>query len=189
MGFVSLLFALTLTLSVVEVTQYITYASARNYYASHLSPGHQAQQANKKYQALTQNDVFGPLLQNGWFEVQETPSIGDAGQQISDYEQPGGANGYKKRLFSGVKTIFNAKMLDFQIPFFGSTTNMQTESSGFKTTIGSYLGREPSIRECRSNFVEDRWRKIRQNLSVSGAAGYKTHTSDSGYYPISDNGC
>lgn len=183
MGFATILFALTITLVVVEVTQYATFTAARNYYASHINVIEQNRQAFNKYQQITGHPVFAPLYNNGWFQIDDEPFVGDATQIFPNYQQ----SGINPNQFWGVGTHFVAHMLDFQIPFYGSTTNMDTQDGGFRTFIASYLGREPTVNEC-INFNIDRWRKIRR-LNVSGAAPYTSHTTDAHYAIISDNGC
>ena len=47
-----LFFGLTLTLTAVEIGQYIVFATSRNYSAAHLNRGMQEQEARAKYQRL-----------------------------------------------------------------------------------------------------------------------------------------
>jgi hypothetical protein len=176
-GFTAILFSLTLTLTTAEITQYMAYSAARNYHAAHIRPSEQERTANEKYQQLLNHPVIAPLFKNGWFEVPEeiTP------QDYSDLypEDP-----LLSSIYIGVRVDFVANMLDFEIPFYGSTTNDKTSSEGFKATLTSYLGREPSINECIFNFVKDRWKKIRQLDNR-----YNQFTKESGYAEIIDNGC
>ncbi|MCB0364042.1 MAG: hypothetical protein H6624_13495 [Bdellovibrionaceae bacterium] len=184
MGFGALMFSLALTLTVVEVTQYITFASARTYYASHIAPPAQEALAAQKYAELTTNNTFGPLFTNGWFSIENPPNIGDLSQLFPDY-QP--TNAGDPNLFWGVGTTFVARMLDFRIPFYGSTTSEGDGSGdGFTTFVGSYLGREVTTNEC-INFSRDRWKAVR--TLPGGGVGYGTNTSDAGYVTFTDNGC
>lgn len=190
MGFAGLLFALTLTLTVVEVTQYITFAAARNYSAGHVNVIYQEQQARLKYKELTEGSVFTPLFSNGWFEVAKADAIlvGDATQTFVEYKP---ASPEDPNLFYGVGTPFIARMLEFNVPFFGSTTDEgDGQGSGFKTFIASYLGREVTTNECLRFFNNLRWQKIR-SLPVNGGATYATSTpaDDVSYWIVSDNGC
>jgi len=191
MGFAALLFALTLTLTVVEVTQYITFAAARNYTAGHVNVIYQEQQARMKYKELTEASVFTPLYSNGWFEIARADSpnllVGDVTKTFGEYKplSPEDPN-----LFYGVGTPFIARMLEFNIPFFGSTTDEgDGQGSGFKTFIASYLSREVTTNECLRFFNNLRWQKIR-SLPVSGANGYALAPGDDiNYWIVSDNGC
>lgn len=191
MGFSALLFALTLTLTVVEVTQYITFASARNYSAGHVNVIYQEQQARLKYKELTEGSVFTPLFSNGWFEVARADSanllVGDATQTFAEYKP---SSPEDPNLFYGVGTPFIARMLEFHIPFFGSTTDEgDGQGSGFKTFIASYLSREVTTNECLRFFNNLRWQKIR-SLPVNGGNSYALAPGDDvNYWIVSDNGC
>ena len=184
LGFTSLLFVLTFTLSIASVTQYVTFATARNYSAAHIDKETQEARAQAKYKELINNAVIKPLYTGGWFAVDATASLGDQTQVVSAWE---GATGGVNE-FWGAGTHFTAKVLDFNVPFFGST-NPDGDGSGsnFKTYIMSNLGREPTESECLE-FTAGRWAAIR-NLSVANGSSYSTNTSTSGYFPIADDGC
>jgi hypothetical protein len=185
MAFSALLFALTLTLTVAEVTQYITYAAARNYVAAHQSEIQQNAQATQKFNNLVGNSVFKPLYSNNWFIIDKAPNVGHLSTTLFPaYQQPGPGD---PDLFWGVGVNFTAKILDFQVPFYGSTAPDSNQGSGFKTFIASYLSREPTFDECY-NFMQQRWNQIR-TLTVSGGAPYSTDTTDNSAFPITDNGC
>lgn len=183
-GFSFALLSLTLTLSVVELTQYITFSSARTFMAAHTNLEKQKQMGRDKYIQLLENSVFSPLFQNGWFEIGDTPNIGN--QSENPFEQ---AN-YPKvdelhYQFFGVNVGFTAHVLQFRIPLYGSTTGTDEDKNTFSTVIGSYLNREPTLHECQENFNKSRWLYIRQKKGGEAAS----YTSDNGYFPIMDNGC
>ncbi len=183
LGFSSLLFVVSFSLSVASITQYVTFATARNYMAGNLTPELQASQAQAKYKELTENPVLKPLYKNGWYQIDAEATLGDHTQVIEEYEEA--AQGVNK--FWGAGTNFGAPVLDFNVPFFGSTApDSDGSGSGFVTYLGSYLGREPSTQECL-NFTAARWDAIRK-LSSSGGASYGA-ASASGYFPMTDNGC
>lgn len=182
--FTLLFFSLSLTLTVVEITQYITFASARNVYAAHFDVNTQKAVADAKFAELISHPVFSPFYNNGWFEVAVPPIVGPIGPIIQAYNDPS----VESNKFFGVATRFTARVLDFNIPFYGSTApEGDGTGSGFNTVIATYLGREPNTADC-TNFTGNRWLGIRR-LPVSGAAPYTTSTSDSGYYFYADNGC
>lgn len=184
LGFTGLLFVVSFTLSVASVVQYITFAAARNYAVAAVDIDSQTTRAQLKYKELISNPVFKPLFSNGWYKVNAEANIGDHTKIISAYTEPAA----QKNQFWGVGTDFVAKVLDFHIPYFGSTAPESDGSgSGFKTYMGSYLGREPTTNEC-IDFTAKRWEAIR-NLEVQGAAGYSTGTSTQGYFPMTDDGC
>lgn len=184
LGLSAILFSLSLTLSVAEVTQYVTFASARNYFSSHITPDQQVALAQAKYKQLLDNPVFTSLFSGHWFEVEKKARIGDI-TQLAVPEFRGG----DRNLFIGSGTTFTARMLDFEIPFYGSTNPSGDGSGrGFNTFIGSYLGREISTTECLV-FTTARWKNIRALPPSLGAAPYSSFTTDKGDYVYDDNGC
>ncbi len=184
LGFSGLLFVLTFTLSVASLTQYITFAAARNYSVAHLDPALQVERGQAKYHELISNPVFKPLFSNDWYKISADANIGDHTKVIPDYTQAADS----KNQFCGAGTDFVAKVLDFHIPFFGSTApDSDGTGSGFKTYIGSYLGREPTAAEC-IEFNAKRWTAI-QKLEVQSGAAYSTNTSAAKYFPMTDDGC
>ncbi len=125
------------------------------------------------------------LYTNGWFEVMQEPDVGDISQLMPGYQQEPSA----PNAFVGVGTSFTARMLDFKIPFYGSTSpDEDSQGSGFSTYLASYLGREVSARECYG-FVQQRWQAIRQLPAAAGTTSYSNHTSEKGYFVYDDNGC
>lgn len=182
-GFTGLMFVLSFSLSIASVTQYLTFAAARNFAVAHMDQEQQAQRAQAKYLELLNSPILKPLYTNGWFSVDEQLTVGDQTKAI-----PGFANS-AVNTFWGAGTNFTARILDFQIPFFGSTTpdGDDGKGSGFKTYLSSSLGREPTAAEC-IQFTAVRWTAIR-NLQVSGGTSYSTGTSAQGYFPMTDDGC
>lgn len=184
LGFSALMFVLTFTLSMASVTQYLTFAAARNYGVAHVDRATQEARGAAKYQELVNHPVFKTLFTNGWFKVDAQPSIGDHTKIVPEYASAAGA----ANKFWGVGTSFTAAVMDFNIPFFGSTApDGDGSGEGFKTYMGSYLGREPTTEECLQ-FTGARWAAIR-NLQVSGGASYSTGTSANGYFTQTDDGC
>ena len=184
LGFTALLFCVSLTLTVVSVTQYITFATARNYGPANIDVTTQESQGRKKYTELINDKVFKPLYNNNWFLVDPVAGIGDHTKIIAGYD----VAAQDRNQFFGAGTKFTAKLLDFHIPFFGSSAPESDGSgSGFKTYIGSYLGREVTTAECLS-FTAKRWEAIR-NMQVSNGTSYSTGTSAGGYFPMTDDGC
>lgn len=185
LGFSGLLFVLSFTLSIASVTQYVTFAAARNYAVAHVDKETQEARAQAKYTELLNNSVLKPLYTNGWYAVDAQLSIGDQTKFVPGWEAAiGGVNE-----FWGVGTNFTAKVLDFHIPFFGSTTpdDGGPKGQGFKTYLSSMLGREPTEAEC-IEFTAARWEAIR-GLAVSNGVAYSQGTSTTGYYPMTDDGC
>lgn len=198
-GLSIIIMTFSVTLSMVEVVQYMTYAASRNYFAGNLTESKQKEAAKAKFSDLKNNPVIAPLLSSGWFSTPEE-------SLIVTYDFPSNAALVNKNsgerwaypvvderlnLFHGVVAEFNAKILDFQIPFFGSTKtqsrNGTDSSTGFRTYITSFLGREPSFEECL-DFNEARWSNIKKLPNQSGAAPYSRARSERAII-INDNGC
>lgn len=184
MGFSAILFALSMTLVAVEVAQYATFASARAFHGAHVNNIEQHRLASQKYNEVLSQPAIRPLFSNGWFVLSD-PQIGDEvfAQTFPNYRQ----DPRDPFLFIGVGAEFQARILNFQIPFYGSTTAVDQGDAGFTTVVSSFLGREPSATECR-NFSVNRWKAIRQ-LKVTNAAPYTLNTSENGYITIMDDGC
>lgn len=183
LGFTVLLFALTFTLTMTEITQYITFASARSYMAAHMTEASQRGQGNNKYQELINHPTFRRLYNNGWFQVSPVIQfIGATGASQLGYTPPVNV----PNLFVGAGTQFSAPILDFNLPFYGSTTSTNQTGGGFDTFIASYLTREINTDECIEKFVYERWKHIRNMHSHSQAF---TNGNSGTYVPIADNGC
>jgi len=178
MGFMGILFAFTLTLSVVEVTQYISFAAARNYSVAHVNDNERMDLASRKYTQLINNPAIKNLYNGGWFEISKSV-------QLDDFADEYDAEPNSKYLFHGARTGLTAKVLSFKIPFFGSTTNDESEGHGFKTQISSFVGKEPTSGEC-FNFSRQRWQWI---LQTQGANFNNPALQTNNYKNFADNGC
>lgn len=191
MGFSAILLTLSLTLTVASLTQYITFATARAQMAAHHTTSEQGLVAQSQFSRLYNEPVIAPLYQGDWFELQDPIFLKEPGElQIYKQDfpqvqvQPG-----QPDLFVGFAVTFVARILDFQIPFYGSTSDMGGDGSGFTTVISSFLSREPSSQQCR-DFGQDRWKAIRKLNVSTGGADYSTNTTEQGYvWWINDNGC
>ena len=183
-GFSSVIMTFSVTLSTVEVVQYMAFASARNFMAGNVSPQKQSEAASRKFFALKDSPVVAPLLSGGWFNVPDESFI-------ADYNLPAKHAAFEEyapdpliNLFHGVVVGFESRILDFQIPFFGGTKKSDQDSdAGFTANITAFLGREPSFDEC-DNFNRQRWNFIR-NLHASYSAAQDSNS----YTIINDNGC
>lgn len=188
-GFTFIIFALSMTLTMTEVVQYITFSSARNYYAGHIESEEQRTQAILKFNELTNNGVVSPLLNSGWFSLDRSrmaidTNIPEKKSDLSDYQQEPDRN-----LFHGTVVWFTANILEFNLPFYGSTVNDDLRGGNeFGAYIGSYLGREVTHEECE-NFLVNRW-DFFQRLSTGGASQYsEARDGERFYVAIADNGC
>lgn len=184
----AILFSMTLSLSVIEIGQYITYASARAHSASHETVTLQQNAARAKYLELTTSPALAVFFNNPdkFFEVSVPKQI----------EIRSGANTSGQALFTdyprslnhvpntGVRMTLQAKILDFRIPMLGRTTD--DPDGAFKTKITTLMLRESSAEECRNNFAAKRYQFI-LNLSTR----YKALGSSkaNSFVPMEDNGC
>ena len=173
---VYLLFVVSFTFFMVEVSQYITFSAARSYYAAHISNAQQVEMGKRKFLSLTQAEtspVKGLFSNMKWYSFSE-PLIGKfaddgysypaAGDQVllDDYDVKAEP---QQNTFWGVRVEFIPKVLDFSLPLIGST-NEKGEGTGeiFKTNIQSFLGREVSMEEC-FEFNANRLNAIQQKHS------------------------
>jgi hypothetical protein len=189
-GFSLAILTFSTAMSMVEVVQYMTFASARNYFAGNISEPKQQEAAVRKFMQLKANPTVAPLLESGWFSVPEDSLIVRSRiWEIPDFKDYEPAPG-DEDLFHGAVVTFHAHILNFQVPFFGSTKKSDATGGdeGFVTNISSFLGREPSFEEC-AEFNRARWEKIKQLTNKSGAASYSEAQNDSAYVYINDNGC
>ncbi|MBE8221287.1 MAG: hypothetical protein HAW60_01000 [Bdellovibrionales bacterium] len=181
MGLTYLILALSLTLSFIEVTQYITFSAARSYYASHNTPQDQEQQAKNKYNSLRKDTAWSHFFDKiSWFKIDSADNVvfilSDSISKNHEYanKDTGGQPG----MFQGVSTFFISKLLDFSLPFIGKTKGAEEQKeSGFRTKISSFLGREPSALECKDFEKERAYKLSKQSGSVTPV------------FQISDNGC
>jgi hypothetical protein len=171
-SFIALLFAICLTLSTAFITQYIAFASARSYMAAHMTEEAQQTQGLTKFAQLSQGQALGSLLSNQWFEIVDI-NVGDYNETLADEE----SLSRNSNTFVGAIAIFRSKILEFQVPFFGSTF---TEEDGFSARISAFLAREPSHQEGEM-FSAERFERIQ---GLGGYAG-----DPRAYAVICDNGC
>lgn len=175
-AFTAILFTVSLTLSVVEITQYMTFAASRNYFAGHLTKQRQEELGTAKFKQLENAGPLKPLFNNGWFELKDFKiGKGDVYQAI---QQDG-----DKFTFWGAGVFLRAPVLNFRVPFFGRTA--EDADSAFEAQITSWLAREPATAECYE-FNESRMKLIKQ---MDGNAYNHPSVSENAYAAMSDNGC
>ncbi|MCH2534652.1 MAG: hypothetical protein MK008_09455 [Bdellovibrionales bacterium] len=192
-GLVYLLFVVCFTFFMVEVTQYITFSSARSYLAAHNTNQKQLEMGNQKFLQLTQSElspVKGILGNLKWYQI-SSPLIGKFGDDGFNYPQVEGqvlldeydVTTSDQNTFWGMRVEFIPKVLDFSVPFVGST-NEKGEGTGeiFKSNIQSFLGREVSSEECL-NMQTNRW-----NLIKSKSSKYSQYPNMA-MPKVADNGC
>lgn len=178
-GMSAILFAMTFTLTVVEISQYIVFSAARTHAAASLNIEEQKSAGRQKYGSLISSPAFKALYSNGWFEISPKDSLeirSGYGESFKD-DYPGTTQ--NRPAFTGIRTTLVAKMLDMKLPLIGKTSD---DEGGFSTKIVSILIREPTQTECQKH-IADRFSKI--NQLDTRFSSYSNGT----YTPVEDNGC
>lgn len=176
MGLFQIFYVLTYTLMVAHLTQYITFASARLYYAGHIDENSQRNLAENKFNQLTQSSSVANFFR-GPFAISNFEA-----REFTEYATP---DTFRQK-YIGVKVRFQSNVLDFNVPFLGRT-NTELEGNAFQANMASYLYREPTAEECFS-FLEERANAI-LNLEDK-----YSRASSNGFTPdqvgvFADNGC
>ena len=175
LSFMSLFLMMTLTLAVSEIVQYITYSSSRQLFLGHETENEQKEKAKMKYKELTTNKFKFDFNSNTLIQIKRGDDITPGLNPDIDL-----AVSHHPNLFYGVWTEFIPKILSVDTLWGG--TDFENPAEDLKTTIGSYLGREPSEAECQA-FNRNRWGKIKDS------AKNNRYISTTGDNPPSDNGC
>ncbi len=180
-AFLMIFFALAYSLTAVEVVQYIAFASSRSYMGADTSQAVQANNATSKATSLI-TKKFAVQLNKNYFEIGTKRGLITIRNDNSiSYTKSGAAA--EPEYFIGVQIPLTIHLLDFHIPFFGSTKATDA-GSGFKTTVSSYLIREPSEKECR-DFNDNRGAMLRALPPYSAL----TQDFTANIARVTDNGC
>lgn len=173
-------FALCFTLSMAEVAQYISFSTARAYFAGHVSQSAQRDAGLLKYQQLASRQPFRSLFfkPGGFFALPSQPLLGDFN---SEYPQPGADSDS----YVGARIKFRANILEFRVPIWGSVE--APDGDGFSADVSTYLMREPSSDECMNNWnaADGRFTGMKR-LDPAYSTGFRFPEK---YYVITDNGC
>lgn len=177
------LFAMTFTFTVVEVSQYIAFSVSRAHMAGHVDQEKQELMAKNKFTVMVNNPIFAPLYKNGWFEL-TGPDIRGGGEGGKTFAAEYPVENESKVAQVGVRLLFNAKLLSMNFSFLGSTAS---DDRGFLAHITGLLIREPTTRECQKALSRDVRYKTLLDLDAgrfSIANGYADK-----YVAMEDNGC
>ncbi len=169
-----ILLALCFTMAMVEVSQYIAFASSRAYFSAHLNEAEQIKRGKDKFEKLmTLRPFKGMLKDAGWFALTFIRS-GDFRPEYPDVNPP-----RDSETFFGTQLKFKADVLELRIPL------LDQPEGNYEAIVGSYLGREPTTQECM-DFEKARWREF------MGRTGFPTppgSNPDDDYAVVTDNGC
>lgn len=171
LGFTTVLFALTVSLSAVEVAQYVTFAVSRAYAGAHETDKEQEQLTQAKYNELLAYPVFKAAFNGGWFKVGPV--------RVGDFNREYAEKADDNAIFIGAQLPMDARLLRMSIPFLGSTYD---KADTGKATLNSYLMREVTNTECRENFNRARWEHLKNMSVYKGVANAQAKL-------VTDNGC
>ncbi len=178
-GLTVLTFSLTMTLSVVEVAQYVVFSSSRAHSAANYDVDAQKKAATNKFNNLMASPSLAPLFGNGWFTISQ-PEIRSGNGD--NFEREYGGTDPRKNL-QGVRATFKAKILEMRLPMIG---NVSPEDDGFAAKLNAILIREVSQQEC-IDYMNQR----REFLWNFDGGGRFSRFKPSGDLPTpwEDNGC
>jgi hypothetical protein len=176
-------FAMTYTLSVIEVTQYLVYSSARAHAASNADQSAQVAAAKAKYAKLLADNGLNSVYANGWFTVTAANQLDiRSGDRNFENDYPA-AQDSNREVFTGVRTNLRANILELNLPLVGSIA--PEDGDGFTTRVAGILIREPSTEECR-NFYKQKAEKI-WDVNDGRFTRFKSATAPRDLWE--DNGC
>lgn len=176
LGLFQVFYVLSYTLMVAHLTQYLTFASARLFFAGHVSVTHQKELAEKKFNDLVQNTPAKYFYKD---------QFGLDSLRIEEFNYNTSESFRYK--YVGVQVQFKSKILDFNVPFLGSTSS-ELGPDGFSAYLGSYLYREPTADEC-FKFNESRIRGILSLMSKFEKVRDHVTAPENVVAIIADNGC
>jgi hypothetical protein len=178
-GMSAIVFALTFTLSTVEVGQYIVFSTARAHAAANFDKAAQADAAKAKYSALLSDKGLASLFSNGWFTLSKVSDLeirqGDGDNFNKDYDSDSRGD------LQGVRTTFTAKILELRLPLIGAIT---PDNGSFSAKLTGILIREPTQQECEQ-YMDQR----AQELWNIGEGRFQTYRKGEVPTPWEDNGC
>lgn len=165
--------SLSLTLSHIEVAQFMTYATARTYLNGDESPEKQTERAEIKFnQLLNQNQTFKTMFRDsGWFNLKYI--------ETGDFTESYPSNFGKGNVtFYGTQVEFIAQVLDLNFKFLGAT------DGPWSSKVQTFLGREPTVQECLI-FEFERRQKLIELHNNYGLAAFDTNLAPI----VTGNGC
>lgn len=189
-GLFMIIFALTMTLTVTEIAQYIAFSTARALASSHVDRLKQEAMGKNKFNELKKNQVLNFIFSSGWFDLKlESMRTGGGDNQTvnatfsDDYNDK--KDGVLRVPAIGVRLQFETFILSQKNPILGKSSDDETP---FQAKITGMLIREPSQEECKKQLLyQTRYRTLLRldetRYSHLGAV------PESSYIPLEDNGC
>ncbi len=182
------LFAITYTLTVAEVAQYIAFATSRAQLAGHIDIDSQEKRGLDTYNEIKKDEIFKTMFSfkknsTAWFSLPPAPEQ-KLGRNISDVfnEYPVSSNRVPN---TGVRIRFVSKILNLKLPLLGRL--MGEDSEGLDANVTSFLMREPTQYECQQQMLS------RSEVIFKLDPRFQSYTSSSGGInkgsSMEDNGC
>ncbi len=156
-GFFQLYFLICMTLTIAHTTQYVTYSASRAYFLGATSQLEQKQNSLKNFKKL--QGLFGKFYGPKWFVINEdrTGAIDDGEISYTNKKPQSEA----RQAYTGFRTSFRVKGLEFRLPFLGSTSeSLDNPEAGFQANMYAFMFREPSSEECYE-FMKLRFQAIK----------------------------
>ncbi len=191
-GLFMIIFGITMTLTVSEISQYLAFSVARAQSSSHIDRLKQEAMAKNKFGELKKNQIFGFIFHSGWFDL-KLESIRSGGADnpgtnstfADDYPDRKESDGERRVPAVGIRLQFETFMLSQKNPLLGNSSDGETP---FKAKITGLMIREPSQAECKKQILfTTRYRSIlkldEQRYSHLGTV------PESSYVALEDNGC
>lgn len=181
LGLLTVFFALSFSLSMVEVAQYVAFSTARAMAAADTSIDQQKDNAQRKFTSL----VNKPALQNLFASKEDKffpltqLEIKEGGDSTFDNYQGGSEENRVPQ--TGVAFQMEFKLLTFNLPLLGSTAS---NDGGYSSRITGLLIREPSQQECLDQMKAryQAFKNLEASIPTAGAEDYAA-------VMVEDNGC
>jgi hypothetical protein len=178
----ALICALTMGLTLIETIQYVSFSSARAYFAADQNPAAQEKAAKDQMQSLLKELPFlSGAMRSEWIVVRPRGA-----KNYKDYAQGKGADNLRNNQFVGYQFEVELPLLSFSIPLFSSVMK-PSGAEDVSVTISSFLMREPTTQEC-VQFNKGLYSGLLSKDNGYGAAA-SSAGGVSGFVAINDNGC
>ncbi len=181
-GLTILTFSLSLTLSVVEVSQYAVFSASRAHAAANFDVEAQKKAAQNKFGQLIGSPAMAPLFSNGWYEISSPTQLEIRSGNGVNFEREYGGTDPKKNL-QGVRATLKAKILELRLPLVG---DVKPEDDSFSARLNAILIREVSLRECQ-DYMDQRKEELWNFDGAGRFSRFKKNTAIA--TPWEDNGC
>lgn len=172
---------LSLSLMMIEVSQYISFSMARAHISGDTDIELQRLAASDQYETLVAKyKPFIKVSSQGWFKIQ---ALNDGPALMQDFSWSGEGGNVQRSYGVGIKLTANI-LKKAKFPFLGSPGDGSSGDFG-ETTVYSFLYREPTTEECL-NFNRSRWKAIESRFSRLNS---EFSIDGDQFGEMADNGC